>query len=170
MKNQNFIIIFSLVLLFGISINQALAQNVDDDSLTGAVSDAEEYTKQTGQPFDYEEVKVFLQLVLRNSEGQLLAYVETEENLAVRPWYLDTYLNTVSDKKIISKDGNRYELIQFERYEPPAVKSYYSMAMYVLIAPGDDNKNMPVLWMNHEAYQVQPGDQLKVYWTVFRPI
>ncbi len=173
MKKQNllFISVISVVLvLFVITSNQAIAQNESEDNLTGAVSDVEEYQKKTNQPFNTNEVEVLLQLVLRNKEGQLLAYVETEEKRGIRPWYLDRYLDKVTDNKIITKDGKRYELIQFEKYEPPARKSKYSMAMYVLMGPGAPGQNAALLWMNHDAYQVEPGDKLKVYYTIYRPI
>ncbi len=174
MKNQNllFIFVISVVLiLFVITSNQAIAQNELEDNSTGAVSDAEVYQKKTKQPFDINEVEVLLQLVLRNKEGQLLAYIETEEKIGIRPWFLDNYLNKVTDNnKIVTKDGKRYELIQFEKYEPPARKSKYSMAMYVLFGPGPPGENVPILWMNHDAYQIEPGDKLKVYYTFLRPI
>ena len=173
MKNQNLLFIFVIsviLILFVITSNQAIAQNESEDNLTGAVSDAEVYQEQTKQPFDTNEIEVFLQLVLRNKEGQLLAYIETEEKRGIRPWYLDRYLDKVTDNKIITKDGKRYELIQFEKYEPPAQKSKYSMAMYVLMGPGAPGKNAALLWMNHDAYQVEPGDKLKVYYTIYRPI
>ena len=173
MKNQNmlfFLGISVVFILFVITSNQAIAQNEPEENLTGAVSDAEEYQEKTKQPFDTNEIEVLLQLVLRNKEGQLLAYVETEEKRGIRPWYLDRYLDKVTDNKIITKDGKRYELIQFEKYEPPAVKSKYSMAMYVLMGPGPPGENAALLWMNHDAYQIEPGDKLKVYYTIYRPI
>jgi len=173
MKNRSMMFVFvisSVLILFVITSNQAIAQNEPEGNSTGAISDAEEYQKKTKQPFDTNEIEVLLQLVLRNKEGQLLAYVETEEKRSIRPWYLDRYLDKVTDNKIITKDGKRYELIQFEKYEPPAVKSKYSMAMYVLMGPGAPGKNAALLWMNHDAYQVEPGDRLKVYYTIYRPI
>jgi len=173
MKNQKvlfFLVISVVLILFVITSNHAIAQKDPEENLTGAVSDAEEYQKKTKQPFDTKEIQVLLQLVLRNKEGQLLAYVETEEKRGIRPWYLDRYLDKVTDNKIIFKDGKRYELIQFEKYEPPARKSKYSMAMYVLMGPGAPGTNAALLWMNHDAYQVEPGDKLKVYYTIYRPI
>ncbi len=173
MKNQKvlfFLVISVVLILFVITSNHAIAQKEPEKKLTGAVSDAEVYQEKTKQPFDTKEIQVLLQLVLRNKEGQLLAYVETEEKRGIRPWYLDRYLDKVTDNKIIFKDGKRYELIQFEKYEPPARKSKYSMAMYVLMGPGAPGQNAALLWMNHDAYQVEPGDILKVYYTIYRPI
>jgi len=173
MKNQTLLYIFVIsvvLILFVITSNEAIAQNESEENLTGAVSDAEEYQEITKKPFDVNEIEVLLQLVLRNKEGQLIAYIETDEKRGIRPWYLDRYLDKVTDNKIITKDGKRYELIQFEKYEPTHKKSKYSMAMYVLIGPGAPNQNVPLLWMNHDAYQVETGDKLKVYYTIYRPI
>lgn len=112
--------------------------------------------------------ETLLQLLLRNSDGQLVAYTETKEIMAIRPLYLMEYLDIVLNKEVITMNGNQYELIQWKHNEP-TVNKKHSMAMYVLNTR-IDGKVTPIMWMNHEAYQVYPGDQLEVYWTVLREL
>ncbi len=166
------IILFLSVILVPATIGISFAQtsgaiSEDESELTGAVG--------AKIPRDRAEIMenppdVLLQIILRDSDGNLLAYTETKENMAFRPLYLMSYLDDIPNKKIIIKEGKQVELIQFERPEPTVQKSHFT-AMYVLMAWVDEeNKVLPLLWMNHEAFQVDPGDTMKVYWTFIREI
>lgn len=112
--------------------------------------------------------EILVQLILRNSQGELIAYIETTEKFAMRPLYLIDYLDNIKNKQIINKDGKNYLLFQFQGSEPK-VKKTHSMAMYALM-DRINGKPTPIVTMNHDAYQVSPGDQLTVYWTVLREI
>jgi hypothetical protein len=117
-----------------------------------------------------EEIDVLLQLVIRDKDGNLLAYIETTEKLRVRPSSLHWYLMEQTNKNYVMIDKEPFEVIHWKTNEPPAKKSKYSMAMYVLISKVPDLGKLNLVVMNHEAYQVEPGDRLKVYWTAFLPI
>jgi hypothetical protein len=164
------IILFLAVILVPATIGISFGQS------SGAISEDEsEFTGAIGEkiPRDRKEIMenppdILLQLVLRNSDGNLLAYTETKEIMAMRPLYLMDYLDDITNKKIIIKKGKQLELIQFERPEPNIIKRH-STAMYALMAWVDEeNKILPILWMNHEAIQVDSGDTMKVYWTIIR--
>jgi len=164
------IILFLAVILVPTTIGISFAQT------SGAISEYEsEFPGAVGEkiPRDREEImenppEVLLQVILRDSDGNLLAYTETKEVMAMRPLYLMAYLDDRTNKKIISKEGKQLELIQFERPEPTVQKSHFT-AMYVLMAWIDEeDKVLPILWMNHEAFQVDSGDTMKVYWTFIR--
>lgn len=164
------IILFLSVILVPATIGISFAQTSGASSEDGSVS-----TGAVGEkiPRDRAEIMenppdVLLQLILRDSDGNLLAYTETKEIMAFRPLYLMSYLDDISNKKIIIKDGKQVELIQFEKPEP-TVQHRHTTAMYVLMSWVDEeNKVLPLLWMNHEAFQVDPGDTLEVYWTFIR--
>ncbi len=117
-----------------------------------------------------EEVEVLLQLVIRDKDGNLLSYIETTEKLRVRPSSLHWYLMEQQNKNYVMIDNEPFEVIHWKTNESPAKKSKYSMAMYVLISKVPDLGRTNLVIMNHEAYQVEPGDRLKVYWTAFLPI
>jgi len=88
--------------------------------------------------------------------------------MALRPLYLMDYLDDIPNKKIIIKEGKQLELIQFQKPEP-TVRHRHTTAMYVLMAWVDEaDEVLPLMWMNHEAFQVDPGDTLEVYWTFIR--
>ncbi len=166
------IILFLTVILVPATIGISFAQtsgaiSEDESELTGAVGakiprDRAELMKN---PPD-----VLLQLILRDSEGDLIAYTETKEIMAQRPLYLQRHLDNLEDPKIISKDGKQYELIQFQSPEP-IVKHSHATAMYTLmVRVPEETGPIPLLWMNHEAMQVEPGDKMFVYWTFIREI
>jgi len=169
MKIPIIILFLSVILIpatIGISFGQTSGAISEDESeFSGAV---EEKIPRDRAEIMENPPDVLLQLVLRNSDGNLLAYTETKEIMALRPLYLMDYLDDITNKKIIIKEGKQLELIQFEKPEP-TVKHRHTTAMYVLMAWVDEeNKVLPLMWMNHEAFQVDPGDTMKVYWTFIR--
>jgi len=163
------IVVMILVpILVGVSFGQNSGEtDVESSELSGTVDEKQTRDRKylMENPPD-----VLLQMVLRNSEGDLLAYTETKEIMAQRPLYLQRHLDNIADPKIISKDGKQYELIQFQSPEP-IVKHSHATAMYTLMARvPEETGPIPLLWMNHEALQVEPGDKMVVYWTFIREI
>jgi len=117
-----------------------------------------------------EEFEILLQLVLRDKDGNLLAYLETTEKIRVRPASLHWFLMEQPNKNYAMIDNEPYEVIHWRTNETPARKSHYTMAMYVHISKVPDLGRINLVVMNHEGYQVEPGDRLKVYWTAYLPI
>ena len=58
--------------------------------------------------------KVLLQLILRNSDGDLVAYNEGKQITTIKPKWLNPYLDEKPDKKIIIEDGKKLEVIQWQ--------------------------------------------------------
>lgn len=184
-KYFSFACIFILSsIMFGIYVQDVLADNTTAN--TGAKSDFlydENGPENTGAKslFWYdeqeryqkglmEEFDILLQIVHRDKDGNLISYIETTERLGVRPSSLYWYFMQQSYKEYVMIDNEPFEVIHWVGNEPPAEKSHYAMAMYVLIARVPDLDVINLLLMNHEAYQVEPGDKLEVYWTGFLPI
>jgi len=111
--------------------------------------------------------QVLLQLQLRNSDGQLVAYVEATKILRINSDLLNEYLDTLPSKKAITIDGKNYELFQFQRRTETFVKTH-SMALFDLKVLPIDGTSRTALTMNHDAYQVEAGDKISVFWTVIR--
>lgn len=154
---KSIMLVFFLLLgsaLVGISYGQT-RYSTDDSKITGA-KNAESMPE------------VLLQLLIRDADGHLLAYIEGTRIVSIKSALLNQYLDTIPGKQIIMKEGKMFELIQFQRAESTVIRSH-SMAMFVLVAPIND-KNQNVLMINHDAYQVEPGDKATVYWTIIRPV
>lgn len=125
------------------------------------------YVQFTGAQQDQRLPEVLLQLQLRNSDGQLFAYIEGTKIVKPRPLLLNKYLDDKPNKKIITKEGKAFELIQWQG-RTDRFNKVHSMALFQLKVPIDDEYRNALL-INHEAYQIQPGDTATVYWTIIRP-
>jgi len=106
---------------------------------------------------------IHLQLVLRNSEGQLVSYVETDF-VYIRNLYLThEFLDSIDNKSTVIRDGKTYEQIQFQKTE--YFNSVGQKTAYQLFY-----KNMAVLLLMHDAYIASPGDELTISWKIVRTL
>jgi len=107
--------------------------------------------------------EVSLQLQLRNSEGQLITYIEPTTMLIPNIFLVHEFLDTIENKTIIEKDGEKFELIQ---YESTAIfSSTKQIATYGMVYKGF----FPLLF-RHDGYLTSPGDTLDVSWKIIRTI
>jgi len=109
--------------------------------------------------------KVSLQLVVRNSDGQLVAYIEPTVMYIRNIVWTHEYLDKIPNKRIIIEDGKNLELIQFQRNEK--FDKVGQMATYGLVSP-INGKNEFVLLFRHDAYIAAPGDTVTAYWKIIR--
>jgi len=110
---------------------------------------------------------ILLQLELRDSDGNLITYIEAEQIIGINPLGLNEFLDNQKYKKFLIKDGKAYEAIQWQG--PTEIFSRkHAFSGFDLWIP-DQNGFKHVLTMRHNSYQTQLGDILTVYWTVVRP-
>ena len=109
--------------------------------------------------------EVSLQLVVRNSDGQIVAYVEPTVMYIRNIVGVHEYLDKVPDKSIIIQQGKRMELIQFEG--KVKFDKVGQMATYGLLHPINGKKEF-VLLFRHDAYIAAPGDTLTAHWKIIR--
>jgi len=114
--------------------------------------------------------KVMLQLELRDSNGGLIAYIEADQIIGISPFELNRFLDNLNHtrKEFLIKDDKKYESQQWEvNTETFARELAYSgtrlMDMY-------QNEIIPLLIIRHDSFQTQPGDTLRIFWTVIRPV
>jgi len=111
--------------------------------------------------------EVMLQLVLRDSDGNFLTYIEAKQIIVIYPLELNEFLDKQNHKEFLIKDDKTYEIIQWqgktEKYGEQNVYSQSNLWAY----QQDEFKS--VLTVRHNSFQTQPGDTLTVYWTIIRP-
>jgi len=113
--------------------------------------------------------EVLLQVELRDSNGNLVAYIETTQILAISPSELNIFLDNQkhTHKEFFTKDGKKYESQQFESTsETYDKKRSISQISIVDIA---DKEPVLLLQMRYDSYQTQPGDTVRNFWTIIRP-
>ena len=107
--------------------------------------------------------EVSLKLQLRNSEGQLVTYIEPTTMLIPNIFMVHEYLDKIENKTIIEKDGQMFELIQYE--SSIIFSSTGQIATYAMVYKGKDS-----LVFRHDGYIASPGDTLDVSWKIIRTI
>jgi len=107
--------------------------------------------------------EVSLQLQLRNSEGQLITYIEPTTMLIINIFMVHEFLDTIENKTIIEKDGQMFELIQYE--STASFDTTKQIATFGMVYKG----TFPLLF-RHDGYLTSPGDTLYVSWKIIRTI
>ncbi|QLH09283.1 hypothetical protein [Candidatus Nitrosotenuis sp. DW1] len=113
--------------------------------------------------------QVLLQLQHRDSDGNLVSYVEGKKIVFLNPDKLDEFLDTLPNKKIIQRDGKRFELFQWMGPSEKSDKTH-SYSGYNLRVLPVDGQYQTVMMVLYDAYQTAPGDTTTVRWTVMRPL
>jgi len=123
-------------------------------------SDAQRESAPQEDPSLYE---MSLQLQLRNSEGQLITYIEPTTMYILNLKMVHEFLDTKENKKIIEIDGETLELIQYEQiFRFSETKQITTLGMVY--------KDTFVLLLRHGGYLTSPGDTLDAYWKITRTI
>ena len=113
---------------------------------------------------------IFVQTTVRNSDGQLVVYLESTKfsdlDLLALESFLDFEVSRGSDP-IITIDGQNYQVIR--RVQSQTFNSEDLVASTIL---SDYVAEKPVLVARfaHDGYAVIPGDTLESMWTFVRPV
>jgi len=114
--------------------------------------------------------EILLQLEVRDSNGILLTYLETEAINWFSPLGLNRFLDNQNQtrKEFFIKDDKKYESQQWEiKGDVFTIKSAYSSTRLLDLY---QNEFDTLIVMNHDSYQTEPGDKSRIFWTVIRPV
>ena len=114
--------------------------------------------------------EVVFQSELRDSNGNLIAYIETEQIVGIDPFKLNYFLDnqTTTYKNSFTKDGTKYETQQWEVVEDKfSQKLGYSTTRLIDIYQHDIT---PLIIVLHDTFQTEPGDVLRIFWTITRSV
>jgi len=113
-----------------------------------------------GIPWDDPSLlEVSLQVQLRDSEGQLLAYYEPTR-IWVDPKVIHEYMDKQENKSIILKDGKKYEVFELEQ---TLTYRGNQLATGFVLSQSDRVQNAYV-----DAFLSEPGDVAFQSWKVVR--
>jgi len=108
-------------------------------------------------------VEISLQIQLRDSDGQLVAYYEPARTWVPNSKLAHEYLDIKENKSIISKDGRNLEVITWEES-----KSYRGDELYTAFGFFKDGK--PAVIVFSDGFITEPGDAASQFWKVVRPV
>jgi len=109
--------------------------------------------------------EVSLQLILRNSDGQLVTYVEPTNMYIINISDTHVFLDQLEDseKTTIVKEGENFEMIKFVETRTFSDSGHYSS--YGLVF----GSYVPLLF-RHDGYLTHPGDTIVASWKIVRTI
>ena len=117
-----------------------------------------------------DDVFIFVQSTIRNSDGTLVVYLEstkfTDLNLPALESFLD-FEATRGNDPVISIDGQNFQVIR--RVQSHSFDSEGLVASTIL-SDAVDGKNIILARFAHDGYTTIPGDTLESMWTFVRPV
>ena len=128
------------------------------------------YSQNTPDEKNIELPEVLLQIVLRDSNGSLVAYIETDQFIMISPLELNRFLDNQNQthKEFFIKDDKKYESQKWEtKHDEFSVQRTFSST---ILKDVYQNEFVLVAQMLYDSYQTQPGDTARFFWTVVRPV
>jgi len=117
-----------------------------------------------------DDIFVFVQSTVRNSDGTLIVYLEstkfTDLNLPALKSFLDFEASRGNDP-IITIDGQNFQVIR--RVQSQVFDSDGLVASTIL-SDVIDGKATILARFTHDGYTTTPGDTLESMWTFVRPV
>lgn len=117
-----------------------------------------------------DDLFVFVQTIIRNSDGTLVVYLESTKfsdlNVPALELVLDYEASSGNDS-VITIDGQQYQIIR--RVQSQSFDSDGLVASTVL-SYNIDGKPLLLARFAHDGYPTIPGDNIESMWTFIRPI
>ena len=117
-----------------------------------------------------DDVFIFVQSTIRNSDGILIAYLESSKFTDLNKPALESFLDFETSRgndPIITIDGQNYQVIR--RVQSHSFDSDGLVASTIL-SDSIDGKNIVLARFAHDGYPVVSGDTLESMWTFVRPV
>lgn len=114
-------------------------------------------------------VFVFVQSTLRDSEGTLVAYLESTKFTNIDRHSLDAFLDHEASRgvdPVVEIEGKEYQVIR--RAQAQAFDDHGLVASTIL-SDRIDGKITQLARFAHDGYPTAPGDTLESIWTFLRP-
>ena len=127
-----------------------------------------------GQTQEKSTSVLYAQTIVRDAEGNLVAYLETTRMNFVDFEQVDRLINDKATKiinsKVIEEDGTVIEIMSFER-KPPSYDTEGTRGLTILgdVVLGMKGVNVAA-WFQNEGYFLESDDKLTLVWTVIRTL
>jgi len=115
-------------------------------------------------------ITVLLQLELRDINGFLITYIESSQIIGIAPQELNYFLDNQNQthKEFFIKDDIKYKTQSWEqRPDKFTFKNAYSETRLIDV---QENEFINLLDIRYDSFQSEPGDVLRIFWTVTRPV
>lgn len=117
-----------------------------------------------------DEIFIFVQTTVRNSDGQLVVYLEsskfTDLNLELLGPFLD-FEASRGDDPTVTINEKEYQVIRRVQSKTFPVDD---LVASTILSDTIDGKITMLARFAHDGYPVSPGDTLESIWTFIRPV
>jgi len=129
---------------------------------------AQPETSESLLPSDYG-VFIFVQTFLRNSHGELVAYLSADKFSFINLKALDNLLNFEESENdpVITINGQKFQIIKRQVTIPYEQKNVIAST---IIAHSTNGTLSMVARFAHDGYPILPGEKVTTVWTFIRPI
>ena len=116
------------------------------------------------------DVFIFVQTIIRNSDGALIVYLEstkfTEINFPLLKSFLDVEASQGSDFNV-TINGKEFQVIRRVQFQ-----SFNSedLAASTILSKDSNGNSVFLARFAHDGYYVVPGDTIESIWTFIRPV
>ena len=122
---------------------------------------------ETTKEKNNDNVEIFIQIILRNSDGVLIGYVEDTPQQIFHIDQVMDWLEPKANKSIIIKDGKKLEMLQFtNKFSWSETKTFGGYYLKIPI----NGKMVNGMYFNFDSFYILPNDTSQVVWTIFRPV
>ena len=129
----------------------------------------------TNQTYAYQteigdDIFIFVQTTVRNSDGQLIAYLESSKFTDLKLQALGSFLDfeaSRGDDPIVTIDEKEYQVI---RRVQSKTFSTEDLVASTILSDNNEGKITPLARFAHDGYFVSSGDTLESMWTFVRPV
>ncbi|MFQ5440701.1 MAG: hypothetical protein ACE5DL_04475 [Nitrosopumilaceae archaeon] len=117
-----------------------------------------------------DDIFIFVQTTVRNSDGQLIAYLESSKFTDLKLESLESFLDLETsrgDDPIISIDEKEYQVI---RRVTSKIFQNEDLVASTILSDNLDGQIIMLARFAHDGYTVSAGDTLESMWTFIRPV
>ena len=128
------------------------------------------FVSLVGNSFAQSDLKsstfIFVQTVVRNSDGQMVAYLEANKVFVPSSDLLNMYLDRQIPQQTFVNAGRSYDLIHLEFPQEYDGNYVISKTAFGFVAEG---KEIMMAYSDHDGIPIVSGDTLTSIWTIIRP-
>ena len=117
-----------------------------------------------------DDIFIFVQSTLRNSDGVLVAYLESSKFTYLNKPELESFLDfeaSSGNDPIITIDEQNYQVIR--RVQSQSI-NYDGLVASIMLSDSVDGKLTVLVRFTHDGYSVVSGDTMETMWTFVRPV
>ena len=122
---------------------------------------------QTSQEYGNTTFFIFVQTQVRNSDNQLIAYLEADKKIVILdPVLLNEFLDLNTPISTLTRGGQQFEIIKIDLQNQITESDTISKTALATVV---DGKQIIMAYSDHDGYPIVLGDTVTSSWVIIRP-